>query len=165
MRRIEQFKGLLLILLGVIPLVSCVDVEDFGDFWRTAGMDKRLIGSWKVVAATPAERRENGHGIGDVWRVDSKGSAFELWFPGAGKATDEQPLYPIKTLNVGRYQFLVFGQTKGQLIRYKLQGRTLHVCEPDLAEYVRKRYSDSTEIKNDEEASRIYRCLTTPSST
>jgi hypothetical protein len=149
MKRIDQVKRLLLVLLCLIPLASCVDVEDFGDAWRKAGMDKRLAGSWKVVAASPEETRENGYSIGDVWRVDAKGGAYEVSFPGAESAPGGQPLYPIKTMSIGRCQFLLIGQTKGQLIRYKLQGRTLLICIPHLAKYVRRFYPGAAVIQND----------------
>jgi hypothetical protein len=143
----------LLIFFGLLPLFSCVDVEDFGDSWRKAGTDKRLVGSWEIVPASPEETRETGNTIGGVWRVHEKGGAYEVTFHRAGRAPDDQPLYPIKTMNVGRFQFLLIGQTKGQLIRYKLRGQTLHVCIPFLVEYVREFYPNAANIRNEGEDS------------
>jgi hypothetical protein len=151
----NRIGKMLLIFLGLFPLVSCVDVEDYGDYWQKAGTDKRLAGAWKVLAATPEETREKGYAIGSIWRVVDNNGAYKLSLPGDANVQNDQPIYPIKTLDIGRYQFLLFGRRKGQLFRYKLKGRTLEVCIPDLADFMATHYPNAVNIRKDEEEAAV----------
>jgi len=113
-------KKSFLVLLALLPQVSCINVEEFGGCWEKTEMDKRLAGDWKRVPASPDQTREHGHGIGDVTHFIEKDGAYEL-----PATAPDRPFYPVKTLKTGPYQFLVFGPHKGIIVRYKLDGGVL----------------------------------------
>ena len=143
----------MLIFFGLLPLVSCLDVEDYEDSWRTAGTDKRLAGNWKEVPANLEQTPENGYNFDNIWHVRESNGAFAVSVSGDAEAPDLLPINPIKTLNAGRYQFLLIGGTNGQIVRYRLNGRSLEICIPYLVEYVRRHYPNAPGIKTDDDDS------------
>ncbi len=59
-------------------------------------------------------------------------------------------MYPIKTLNVGGYKFLLGGPKKGLIFgHYKVTARTLEICSqlgPYVVEFVRMRFPKAVNI-------------------
>ncbi len=144
-------KRRLFVLAALVPLASCVTVEDFGAYWDKTGMDERLAGSWKMVAADPEQTPEHGYRIGDIMHMIRRGAAYEMAVDKDDKTPDDDPLYPIRTLNVGRYQFLAVraeGEKGGLIWRYKLKGRALELCVPALDDFVAANYPNAVNLRN-----------------
>jgi len=92
-------------------LVSCINVDDFGAYWNKASRDPRLLGKWKRVA-WPSDPSPKA--AGQVLEFVNKGEAFVIRDSG-----QSEPLYPVKTLKVGPYDFLATGPKKGLIEQYK----------------------------------------------
>jgi hypothetical protein len=62
-----------------------------------------------------------------------------------------QTAYPIKTLSIGRYEFLAVGPPNGRIQRYRVDGRMLEFCTyPDASvveEFVKTRYPNAANMK------------------
>ena len=115
----------LLLVIAALPLVACFEVDDFGAYWDKAGTDKRLVGTWKQTSSTSDQSEQTvDPSFDDSLRFAAKGGAFEISLNGA-------PLYPVKTVKVGRYDFLVVQPKKGVLQRYTVSGHTLQFCDDD----------------------------------
>jgi hypothetical protein len=128
---------LCLVILLLVCLTSCFPVEDFGSYWNRAGIDARLSGVWR--------RPDAAQGF---IKFVQKNGAYEIQRD--GKA--EQPGYPIKTLNVGNYQFLLAGPKKGFLLRYKLEAGQLRLCWPlgaNVAEFIAAKHPHPRNISLD----------------
>jgi hypothetical protein len=94
------------VVAALLCLAACINVDGFGPYWNRASIDRRLVGDWKLVAATPEQTLSGDYGIGDVMRIAIKGDAYALTpLDEAGQRRDD-PLYPAKTLVVGPYHFL-----------------------------------------------------------
>jgi hypothetical protein len=116
-------KKFLLVAL-TLPLFSCFLVEDFGAYWDKAGVDKRLAGSWKMRLTSP--EMPVALGFGSMVRFSEKGGAYEIM------AEDGETGYPLRTLNAGRYQYLLMCSKKGRVQRYKVNAHVLEFCNfPD----------------------------------
>ena len=140
----------LLVLAALLPLASCITVEDFGQYWEKTGMDPQLEGSWKMVAADPEQTADHGYGIGQIMRMVRRGAAYEMAFDGA---PDDPPMYPVRTLNVAHYRFLAMraeGEKGGLIWRYKLQGRVLELCQTDLVDFVERNYPNAVNLRENE---------------
>jgi hypothetical protein len=126
------------LVIATVPLYSCFPVEDFGAYWDKGGTDKRLAGSWKEIAASPEPV-----GFGPFIRFVERAGAYEI------STQDGEMGYPIRTLNVGRYQFLAMGPKKGRLQRYKVNTRVLDLCySSDLVEeFVKANYPHAVNFK------------------
>lgn len=98
-------KKTLFIFAALLPLASCIDVDDFGAYWDKTGMDKRLAGGWKEVADS-SQTREHGLDVGHVIRFVNKNGAYEMSSHTDEKTAGDEPIYPIKTLKVESYEFL-----------------------------------------------------------
>jgi hypothetical protein len=143
----------LFLLAVVLSQTACINVEDFGAYWDRAGTDRALAGTWRQVSVSPEQTRAQGYGIGNTMRLSVKADAYEMVVRDAeGKQTDA-PLYPVKTLDVGRYHFLLTGRTKGIMERYSISGRTLLVCQesgPEMVEFLQARYPDARSVHKNE---------------
>lgn len=140
----------LLVFATLLPLTSCIPVEDFGAYWDKAGLDKALAGDWKQVPATAYQSRAQGYPIGDVMHIVAKGDAYEISFSDEGKAETDNPLYPVKTLAAGPHRLLAAGPKKGGILLYRLRGRTLEFCNsfgPVMLGFVQKHYPDALNIR------------------
>lgn len=137
-------KKLLLVLASLLPLFSCIPVEDFGAYWSKAGIDKRLAGNWRRVAANADQTREHGYPIGDILHVVEKEGSYDMSLD--DKTAGERRLYPVRTLEVGSYHYWALGQEnqKGGIIeRYKVNAGVLEFCDsigPSLVEFVGANY-------------------------
>ena len=135
----------ILSVLLLLPLTSCIPVEDFGAYWDRASLDPQLKGKWRRIAASPDQTREHGYPIGDISELVEKDGAFELITHRlTGAVPDEHgPLWPVKTLTTGRHRWLLFGPQKGFLLGYQFDGAYLHMCPiggPEMADFIRSRY-------------------------
>src|ERR1043166_2860579 len=102
----------LFLLAVVLSQAACINVEDFGAYWDKAGADRALAGTWRQVPTSPDQTRAHGYGIGNTMDLSVKTDAYEMVVHDAeGKRRDES-FYPIKTLNVGSYHFLLAHRTK-----------------------------------------------------
>jgi hypothetical protein len=66
------------VVVVLLCLSACINVDDFGPYWNRASVDRKLLGDWKLVPASPDQTRSKGYGIGDVLRIAIKGDAYEL---------------------------------------------------------------------------------------
>src|SRR5258706_3672272 len=67
----------------------------------------------------------------------------------AGGNGSDEPFYPGRTLDVGRYHFLLNPRTKGTMQRYSISGRALLMCQqfgPGMVEFLRARYPDARSV-------------------
>jgi hypothetical protein len=147
------------VVATLLCFAACINVDDFGPYWNRASIDRRLVGDWKLVPATPEQTRARGYGIGDVMRVAIKGDAYELTsFDDTGKQRDA-PFYPSKTLVVGPYRFLASGPIKGLMEPYRLEGRRLIFCQqfgPSMVDFIEAHYPNAVNIgKNRGEGSYV----------
>jgi hypothetical protein len=139
----------LLLAAATLSLVSCIPVDDFGPYWDKAGVDKRLAGRWKMVAANPEQTREHGYGIGDIVQFVEKNGAYDL--RSEEQIAKGEPPMPAKTLTAGQYQFLALAvEHKGLIFRYNVDTRSLEFCDSmskGLTEFVEKNYPRATSMK------------------
>jgi len=146
------------VVAALLCLSACINVDDFGPYWNRASVDRRLIGDWKLVPASPDQTRGKGYGIGDVLRIAIKADAYELTsFDDAGKQLDAPQT--ARTLAVGTYRFLASGPTRGMMAPYRLDGRTLYMCHqlgPAMVDFIEAHYPNAVNIgKNRGEGSYI----------
>ena len=138
----------LFLLAAVLFQAACINVEDFGAYWDKAGTDRALAGTWRQVPASPEQTRAHGYGIGNTIHLSVKADAYEMVVrDNGGKRPDAR--YPVKTLDVGRYHFLLTGRTKGFMERYSISGRTLLICQqfgPEMVEFLQARYPDARSV-------------------
>ncbi|HUA20576.1 MAG TPA: hypothetical protein VMB25_17630 [Bryobacteraceae bacterium] len=142
-------KKLLLVLAGMLLLVACIPVEDFGAYWGKAGVDQALAGSWKHIAASPDQTREHGYGIGDIMHFVERDGAYEESF-NEGKAPGDLPAGPYKTLVIGKYRFLACGGKSGLIERYRVNGNELTFCDafgPKQVEFVQANFPRVANLK------------------
>jgi hypothetical protein len=138
-----------LFLLAVMLQTACIDVEDFGAYWDKAGTDRALAGTWRQVSTSPEQTRAHGYGIGNTIYLSVKADAYEMVVHDADGKRPDAPFYPVKTLDVGRYHFLLNGRTKGMMQRYSISGNTVLWCQqfgPGMVEFVRARYPDARSV-------------------
>jgi len=139
----------LFLLIVVASQAACIPVEDFGAYWDKAGVDRTLAGTWRLVSASPEQTRAHGYGIGNTMRLSRKGDAYEMVVHDADDKEADAPFYPVKTLDVGRYHFILSGRTDGIMQRYSVSGRTLRVCQqigPTAVEFVRAQYPNARSV-------------------
>jgi hypothetical protein len=139
-------------ILLLLPLTSCIPVDDFGAYWDRMGLDPQLSGKWERIAASPQETKEHGYPIGDIEEVVQKDGAYEVITHRSTGATpdDKGPLWPVRTLITGRRRWLAFGRQHGFLVQYQLSGNDLHFCavgDEDIAGLIRSRYPGAPNLK------------------
>lgn len=115
----------LLVLLATLMLAACIDVDDFGDYWNKATLDPDLKGDW-VRLPEPDKPATLEQKTVQEWRFTEKNGAYEVQSHAEGQQ-DEAPMYPVKTLAVGRYRFVAANPEKGDktILRYKITGDTI----------------------------------------
>ena len=143
-----QMRKLWIALVGLVQLTSCVDVQDYGLYWDKAGTDRRLAGNWKMIAANASQTSANGYEMGTIFKVAQNRGSYEISVSG------DKAEFSIKTLDVGRYQFFLIGPGQGTILRYKLHGRTLEVCIPNLVDFVKTHYPNAVNIKDKHDENR-----------
>jgi len=139
----------LLLLAVVLSQTACINVEDFGAYWDMAGTDRALAGTWRQVSASPEQTRAKGYGIGNTIHLSVKADAYEMVVHDAEGKQPDASFHPVKTLDVGRYHFLLDRRTRGTMLRYSISGRTLLVCQqfgPGMVEFLRTRYPDARSV-------------------
>ena len=150
--RRPQHRGMrlrLFLLAVVLSQTACINVEDFGAYWDKAGTDRALAGTWRQVPASPEQTRAHGYGIGNTIHLTVKADAYEMVVHDAEGKRPDASFYPVKTLDVGRYHFLLNRRTKGIMHRYSISGRTLRICQqfgPGMVEFLRARYPDARSV-------------------
>jgi len=78
-----------------------------------------------------------------------KADAYEMTIHDAEAKEPDTSFYPVRTLDVGRYHFLLTRRTQGVMDRYFLSGRTLLMCQeigPGMVEFVRSQYPDARSV-------------------
>jgi hypothetical protein len=146
---IEGMRLRLFLLAVVLSHTACINDEDFGAYWDKAGTDRALAGTWRQVSASPEQTRAHGYGIGNTIKLSVKADAYEMVVRDAEGKRPDASFYPVKTLDVGRYHFLLNRRTKGIMQRYSISGRTLLVCQqfgPGMVEFLRARYPDARSV-------------------
>jgi hypothetical protein len=119
-------------------LVSCIQVDDFGDYWDKATVDPSLVGRWNRVSDANEAKT-----TGDSWTFTVKNGAYEVQTYVKGKPDDDGPIAPVKSLTVGPYMFLAKGPEQGTILRYKVSGDTVtfYVLDPEAAwAYIQKNF-------------------------
>ena len=137
------------LLAVVLSQTACINVEDFGAYWDKAGTDRALAGTWRQVSASPDQTRAKGYGIGDTIHLSVTADAYEMVVHDAEGQRPDALFHPVKTLDVGRYHFLLERRTGGIMQRYSISGRTLLFCQqfgPGMVEFLRARYPDARSI-------------------
>jgi hypothetical protein len=137
-----------LLVIATFSLVSCIPVDDFGAYWGKAGIDRRLAGSWKWIGAPNAE--DGPSLFGDQIRVIENNGAYEITSYAKGTKIDGGP-FVVKTLKVGRYQFLGVRFPSGKsgfMERYLIRRRVLQLCEQGIDEFVTANYPQAVNMKN-----------------
>jgi hypothetical protein len=150
-------KPKLLLTLLLLPLIACIPVENFGDYWAKAGKDRQLAGTWRVV---------EGWDIGASRRFVDAGDHYNAPILNAegkpiGVPGDQAEVLEVKTMAIGRYTFLFFnteerthgGKQKGAIYRYKIEGDKLTLIEniiPTLISFIEKDYPRAVNIKRNE---------------
>ena len=140
---------LLLLLAAVLSQTACISVEDFGAYWDKAGTDRALAGTWRQVSSSPEQTRARGYGIGDTIELSVKADAYDMVVHDADGKRPDASFYPVRTLDVGRYHFLLNRRTMGMMQRYSISGRTLLMCQqfgPGMVEFLRARYPDARSV-------------------
>jgi len=131
-------KGL--VFCCILLLASCIDVDDYGDYWGKTIVDPALAGHWAKMSED-----EDGKTTGQEYTFIVKNGAYEVQSYKDGQADSDGPMYPVKTLNVGRYRFLASGPQTGKIIRYEIANDTAawYVLNPKSAwAFIRKNYPD-----------------------
>jgi hypothetical protein len=101
------------------------------------------------VSASPEQTRAHGYGIGNTIKLSVKADAYEMVVHDADGKRPDASFYPVKTLDVGRYHFLLSRRTNGNMHRYSISGRTLLVCQqlgPGMVEFLGARYPDARSV-------------------
>ena len=66
----------------------------------------------EASVASPEQTRAHGYGIGNTIHLSVKADAYEMVVHDAEGKRPDAPFYPVKTLDVGRYHFLLSYRTK-----------------------------------------------------
>jgi hypothetical protein len=146
---IEGMNLRLFLLAVVLSHTACINVEDFGAYWDKAGTDRALAGTWRQVSASGRQTRADGYGIGNIIKVSVKADAYEMVVHDVEGKRPDSSFYPVKTLDIGRYHFLLNRRTKGMMRRYSISGRTVLWCQqfgPGMVEFQRTRYPDARSV-------------------
>jgi len=136
----------LLLALLLLSLTSCIPVGDLGSYWARTSLDPQLRGKWKRIAVSPDETIEHGYPIGETSELVEKDGAFELTADrqmGPILDAENKPMWPVKTLTIGRHRWLVLGRAPSWMVEYQFEGGYLDVCPVDLrdlAGFIDKRY-------------------------
>jgi hypothetical protein len=136
------------VLCFVLLLTACIDVDDYGDYWDKATIDPALEGRWAKVSEEDDSKLTNQEYLFTV-----KNNAYSVQSFKSGKPTEDDPIYPVKTLELGRYKFAASGPDKGTIIRYEINGNesTWYVVNPSLAwDFIQKNFPDQTGIYRDD---------------
>jgi hypothetical protein len=137
-----------LILCGLLLLTACIDVDDYGDYWSKTMIDPSLQGRWAKVS------EENETKLtGQEWTFTLKDDAYSVQSFKDGKKADEDPLYPVKSMQIGNYTFLASGPERGTIVRYNIVGdtATIYVANPSLAwDFIAKQFPDQLGIYRDD---------------
>ena len=102
------------------------------------------------MPASPDQTRARGYGIGNTIHLSVKADAYEMAVRAADGKRPDASFYPVKTLDVGRYHFLLNRRTKGIMERYAISGRTRLVCEqfgPGMVEFLPAPYPDARSVQ------------------
>jgi hypothetical protein len=129
-----------LILCCALLLASCIDVDDYGDYWSKMTVDPALAGRWVKMSEI-----EDDKTTGREFTFTAKDDAYEVQSYKDGAADEDGPLYPVKTLDAGPYKFLASGPEKGKIVRYVVKGNmsTWYVLRGSAAwAFIRKNYPD-----------------------
>ncbi len=129
----------LLLTLAVLMLTSCIDVDDFGAYWDKTTVDPAMASDWLRVPISPNDAA-NDFPAGQTWHFTLKDGAYQIQTHLDGKEDDE-PLYPVKTLTIGHYQFLALGPKHGSICMYKIDDDTVTLYGLNFItawEYIRK---------------------------
>jgi len=102
------------LLFAVLLLTSCIDVDDYGAMWEKTTVDPALQGRWAKISEDNPNKT-----TGQEWTFTLKDGAYEIQGYAHGQ-TDNDPLYPAKTLKIGPYLFLGNGPDKGTIVRYEV---------------------------------------------
>jgi len=141
----EAVRLRLSLVLLLLPLTSCIPVDDFGAYWARTSLDPQLKGKWKMIAASPEQTKEHGYGIGNVVEVRERDGSFELINHAAVRAEDRS-IWPVRTLTTGRHHWLAVGRQKGMLLGYQIEAGYVHICpigDPALGAFIQRRYPNS----------------------
>lgn len=126
----KPLQKLLLICIAFL-LTSCIQVDDFGNYWDKAELDPAIAGHWK----TKMEADEHGIMGNDEINYFVQGAAYQEFdyqckMEKQGKRCEASaPSYPIKTLIIGHYHFIA---SKGEMTRYIATKSTLKAYDVNI---------------------------------
>jgi hypothetical protein len=102
----------------LLMLTSCIEVDNFGDYWDKATIDPTLAGKWQKIS-----EEDEVTPTGQSWVFAVKDGSYEVHTFMHGKpADDDGPMFPVRTITVGPYKFLANGPEQGSMVRYTLEG-------------------------------------------
>lgn len=137
----------LLVLGCLLLLTACIDVDDYGEYWDKTTIDPSLTGRWAKVSEDDESKL-----TGEEWTFTPKNGAYSVQDYKNGKS-DEDPLYPVKTLEIGKYKFVATGPESGSILRYDNDGDSIAwlVADPDKVwEFIQKKYPGEDGIYRDD---------------
>lgn len=104
-----------LLCLAVFLLASCIDVDDFSDYWSKGYIDHALLGTWDLDDAKSKDSM--------TWEIrDEKDGEYHII---GHSMTESMEAYQGKTLDAGKYKLLMIVMQKngsGMLFRYEIKG-------------------------------------------
>jgi hypothetical protein len=115
-----------LIVCSALLLSSCINVDDFGDFWNKASVDPNIAGLWKNVSVADKNGNVKSDKIEETHFFVEDSAYVEFDYRCFLKdrlkhCSASTPDYPLKTLILGSYQFLIHGPQKHGMILYRYQ--------------------------------------------
>jgi hypothetical protein len=112
----KLFAACLLLLL-----TSCLEVENYGDYWDKGSIDPSLSGKWLKISET-----DEVTPTGQSFIFTPKDGSYQVQTFSHGKpADDDGPIYPVRTITVGPYKFLAKGPDQGSMVRYTVEGNAV----------------------------------------
>lgn len=115
------------LILAVILLAGCIDVDDLGAYWDKGTVDPVLEGRWKM---TPAPGVDTSSSEGDKYYIFKKTGDHYVLEEEVDKAEDDNDDMLVKTLESGGHKFMMLYEPRqeaeavkpGSLWPYKIEG-------------------------------------------
>lgn len=108
-------------------------------------MDPALTGTWEMVESLSAPQN-----IGQITYVRDENFVYRIEQKPMSPGEKLEPLYPVKTLRIGSYDFLVSGPQRGGLVRYTMEDNSVVTYTLNLdafMAFVKDNYPKETNFK------------------
>jgi hypothetical protein len=91
-----------LLCLVVLALSSCLPVHDFGTYWNKGYVDRAVLGNWDVNDSKKKNKTV-------TVQVTDSGGAYLIKLVENGKEKDQDGPLVGRTLNAGKYKYILYG--------------------------------------------------------